>query len=100
MLLLELTTPAKVDGSGGADSTFILLAGVLNGLLLFSDPVKSDGILLPLRLLISVDMPVGVPARDGFLDDSFGLGFFFLSSFSESLLSELKSLEESKNNQE
>lgn len=91
------TTPANVDGNDGViDSVLGRLDGVLRGLLLFSDAVRSPGILFNLRLPASL-LNVGVAEREFCLLGGFEFPFFLgLLSTSESLLSELKSLDESR----
>lgn len=91
-----LTTPANVEGSEVVrDSVLGLLEGVLMGLLLFSEAVRSPGMLFNLRLLASL-LNVGVAEREFCLLGGLEFPFFLsLLSASESLLSELKSLDES-----
>lgn len=80
-------TFAKDGGNDGGGSNFGRLAGVEVGLLLFSDTPKSVGI-DALRLLST-----GEAERELLFELPFG--FFFFISTSESLLSELSSLDES-----
>lgn len=88
----------------GVESVFVRFAGVLTGLLLLSEAVRSLGMLLLTFRLVALlgNAPVGVAERELLLTAFliFGVSFAFflllLISSSESLLSELKSLEESK----
>lgn len=91
-LLLELATFAYDGGSDGV-SSFDRLAGVVVGLLLFSDMFSSDGIDDGLRLFDSNWEILGEPDRELLLLP-FDFVFFFTST-SESLLFELGSLDES-----
>lgn len=84
-----LATLANDGGNDGGGSNFGRLAGVDVGLLLFSDPPRSVGI-ENFRLLFST----GEADRELLFELPFA--FFFFTSTSESLLSELSSLDESE----
>lgn len=86
-LLLTLATLANDGGRDGGGSNFIRFAGVDVGLLLFSDPPRSND--MPALRLLST----GEAERELLFE--FPFGFFFFTSISESLLSELSSLDES-----
>lgn len=64
-LLDVLATPANVGGSKGV-SILDFFAGVDTGLLLFSEFVKSEGILFALRFPLSWNDVVGEAEREAF----------------------------------
>lgn len=91
-LLFALTTPANVAGSDGV-SNFCFLAGVETGLLLFSEVVASLSV-GSLRFDASLCDKLGDAERE--LLALFVSRFLFFVSGSESLLSELESVDESR----
>lgn len=86
-MLVEFATFENDGGNDGGGSNFGRLAGVDVGLLLFSEP-KPKSVGIDLRL-----PSTGEADRELLFELPFG--FFFFNSTSESLLSELSSLDES-----